>query len=498
MFPDKLNFLMNLTHSSNSALGESVSLDASYISRLRNGSRKLPKDPAFIPAMVDYFACNINTEEQKRILATVPAFPYSYENDNDDLNQLLHHWLQQDTADTEEPVEAFLRRFSMSHHQAAAASPKLRPAKPRTKADYYFGAKGKQEAVLRFLNQVAREKFTQTLLLFSNEDLSWMMDDPLFIKQWSELMTAVILKGNRIKIIHTVNRTLNDLFDAITQWLPLYLTGSIEPYYYPEALDSVLRCTLFIAPQTAAIVASSVQGNLDEMANFYIMNKPQILSFEKEFEHYFALCKPLMKIYTNEQDSALQESLLGFDAKSCNTLLYSPYLSLLTLPSAAAMSVTERSSQPIILDIYQKREISLLDNLKHYTVIDFISLPSLDTVLQGSLPLPLRELFGLPYLNYTTEEFRLHLENIIHLLRTQINYHVVLHQQNSTPYLLYVKEDVGVMLSKITNPNAVFLIEETRMTTAFWNYLYRQAKKSIKTNRPQIIRLLEQYLEDLK
>lgn len=282
MFPDKLNFLMNLTHSSNSALGESVSLDASYISRLRNGSRKLPKDPAFIPAMVDYFASNINTEEQKRILATVPAFPYSYENDNDNLNQLLHHWLLQNTADTEEPVEAFLRRFSISRHQAAAA-----------------------------------------------------------------------------------------------------------------------------------------------------------------------------------------------------------------------MSVTERNGQPIILDIYQKRETSLLDNLKHYTVIDFISLPSLDTVLQGSLPLPLRELFGLPYLDYTTEEFRLHLENIIHLLRTQPHYHVVMHQQSSTPYLLCVKEDFGVMLSKITNPNAVFLIEETGMTTAFWNYLYRQAKKSIKTNRPQIIRLLEQYLEDL-
>ena len=497
MFHNKLDFLMDLTHSSNSALAEAISLDASYISRLRNGSRKLPKNPAFIPAMVDYFTRNIHTEEQKRILATVPSLPYRYDSSPNNLNQLLLQWLLQDTVELEEPVETFLRRFSLFRHQANAVSPKLRLARPRSRAEYYFGTKGKQEAALRFLNQVACEEFTQTLLLFSDEDLSWMMDDPLFTKQWSELMIAVILKGNRIKIIHTVNRTLNDLFDAITQWLPLYLTGSIEPYYYPGAHDSVFRRTLFIAPQTAAIVATSVEGNLDEMANFYIMNKPLILAFEKEFEHYFALCKPLMKIYTNEQDSALQEALLGFDAKTCNTLLYSPYLSLLTLPSAAAMSIRERSGQPTILDIYQKRGISLLDNLKHYTVIDFISLPNLDTVLQGSLPLPLRELLGLPYFGYTTEEFRLHLENVIHLLRTQINYHVVLHQQNPTPYLLYVKEDCGVVLSKITNPNAVFLIEETRMTIAFWNFLYHQAKKTIKANRPQIIQLLEQYLEDL-
>ena len=498
MFHEKLNFLMTLTHSSNNTLGEAVSLDASYISRLRNGSRKLPKDPAFIPAMVDYFAQNINTEEQKRILATVPTFPYRYEDDGNRINQLLSHWLLQDTDDMEEPIEAFLRRFSLVRHQADVTAPKLRPARPHSKADYYFGIKGKQEAVLRFLNQVAREKFTQTLLLFSNEDMSWMLNDPQFTKQWADLMTIVILKGNRIRIIHTVSRALNEIFDAITQWLPLYLTGSIEPYYYPRSQDGVFRRTLFIAPQTAAIVASSVQNNLDDMANFYIISQQLIKTFEKEFEHYFALCKPLMKIYTNEQTPALQEALLGFDAKPCNTLLYSPSLSLLTLPFAAAKSIAERSSQPAILAIYQSREIALLENLKHSTVVDFLSLPSLDTVLQGNLPLLLRELFNLPYFCYTKEEFRLHLANVVYLLRSEPNYHVAMHQQNVTPYLLYIKEDFGVMLSKVTNPNAVFLIEDSGMTIAFWNFLYRQAKKTIKTNRQQIIHLLEQYLEALQ
>ncbi|MCE5197076.1 MAG: hypothetical protein LLG09_08135 [Negativicutes bacterium] len=497
MFHEKLDFLMKLTHSSNSTLGKAVSLDASYISRLRNGSRKLPKDPVFIPAMVDYFARNITTEEQKRILATVPTFPYHYEDDSNHLNQLLSHWLLQDTDDMEEPVETFLRRFSLLRHQADPAAPKLRPALSRSKANYYFGIKGKQEAVLRFLHQVTREKFTQTLLLFSSEDMSWLTNDPLFTKQWADLMTTAILKGNHIRIIHTVSRALNEIFEAITQWLPLYLTGSIEPYYYPRSQDGVLRRTLFIAPRTAAIVASSVQNNLDDMTNFYITNQTLIRAFEKEFERYFALCKPLMKIYTNEQTPALHEALLDFDAKPCNTLLYSPYLSLLTLPSAAAKSIAERSGQPAILAIQRERETSLLENLKHFGVIDFLSLPNLNTVLQGSLPLLLRELFGLPYFYYTKEEFRLHLANVIDLLRGEPNYHVVIHQQNMTPYLLYVKEDYGVMLSKVTNPVAVFLIEDNGMTIAFWNFLYRQTKKTIKTNRQQIIHLLEQYLHAL-
>ena len=220
------------------------------------------------------------------------------------------------------------------------------------------------------------------------------------------------------------------------------------------------------------------------MANFYIISQQLIKTFEKEFEHYFALCKPLMKIYTNEQTPALQEALLGFDAKPCNTLLYSPSLSLLTLPFAAAKSIAERSSQPAILAIYQSREIALLENLKHSTVVDFLSLPSLDTVLQGNLPLLLRELFNLPYFCYTKEEFRLHLANVVYLLRSEPNYHVAMHQQNVTPYLLYIKEDFGVMLSKVTNPNAVFLIEDSGMTIAFWNFLYRQAKKNDQDQPP--------------
>ena len=57
-------------------------------------------------------------------------------------------------------------------------------------------------------------------------------------------MTIVILKGNRIRIIHTVSRALNEIFDAITQWLPLYLTGSIEPYYYPRSQDGVFSAYL--------------------------------------------------------------------------------------------------------------------------------------------------------------------------------------------------------------------------------------------------------------
>mgnify|MGYP000872867359 CR=1 FL=1 len=52
-FYEKLDFLMNITNTSNSILGQKVNLDPSYISRLRRGQRNALKDEAVIEAMAE-------------------------------------------------------------------------------------------------------------------------------------------------------------------------------------------------------------------------------------------------------------------------------------------------------------------------------------------------------------------------------------------------------------------------------------------------------------
>ena len=47
-FSEKLNFLLNLTNTPNNMLAKHLSLDPSYISRLRRGERSVPS-PLFLP-----------------------------------------------------------------------------------------------------------------------------------------------------------------------------------------------------------------------------------------------------------------------------------------------------------------------------------------------------------------------------------------------------------------------------------------------------------------
>ena len=56
MFAERLNQIMELTHTRVSELAKASNLNASHVSRLKNGTRQLPKRPDFLPAMSAYLA----------------------------------------------------------------------------------------------------------------------------------------------------------------------------------------------------------------------------------------------------------------------------------------------------------------------------------------------------------------------------------------------------------------------------------------------------------
>lgn len=54
-FSDKLNFLMNITQTSNKELAMGISVDRSLISLLRNGKRGIPRNHVHIQNMAFFF-----------------------------------------------------------------------------------------------------------------------------------------------------------------------------------------------------------------------------------------------------------------------------------------------------------------------------------------------------------------------------------------------------------------------------------------------------------
>jgi copper ion binding protein len=67
-------------------------------------------------------------------------------------------------------------------------------------------------------------------------------------------------------------------------------------------------------------------------------------------------------------------------------------------------------------------------------------------------------------------------------------------------YMLYVKDDVGVIVAKTTAPSVIFAINESNLTAAFWDYLRIISGMVIKSegDRKDTVAKLETIIEKLR
>jgi len=288
-FFEKLDFLMNITNTSNSALGQKVKLDPSHISRLRRGQRNAPKDESVIAKMADYFTRHCESDYQRKVLSDTLRISISIF-DNNEISAFIGKWLKDEKNDEIKAVGGFLDdliKLNLTSKIPAniiVGNKKTNePSQlPQDELSVYYGIEGKRKAAEYFLQEVILQDKPQTLLLYSDEATDWMTADREFAARWAGLMVAVLSQGNRIKIIHTVSRDLDEMLNALRQWMPLYMTGLIEPYHYPKKRDGVFKQTMFICPDVSAVISSSVGQSIDQAANLLVRNSDAIGAYMEE------------------------------------------------------------------------------------------------------------------------------------------------------------------------------------------------------------------------
>lgn len=474
-FAEKLDFLMNITKTSNSALAHAATLDASYISRLRTGKRLMPKDNHLLQGMAIFLARQFKEEYQKKALFDVLKL-INLPSDSSLLAEEITHWLRQDGENSTLQVGRFLSSLSgiTNRSEPVGQSSDSKLYFPDEVVSIYYGIEGKRKAAEYFLSEVAVCNSPQTLLLFSDEETSWMTESPTYARKWAELMIRVLSRGNRIKIIHTVSRDLDEMLSAINQWMPLYMSGLIEPYFYPKKRDGIFKRTLFIAPETAAVISNSVGNQTSSAANVLCRDRDAVASFTEEFLQYLHLCRPLMQIFTAREREGCYAALAEFERGQADTLIKTESLSLLTMPETLLMQILKRSGidEHAGGSLHSVRYQCFIENLQSNHFTELISLPDIENVKSGSIKVSMSDMLSEGAVYYTPEEFISHLKNILLLLESFENYHIHL-IDNSTEdrYTVYAREEIGVIIAKTSQPPVVLAINEGNMTAAFWDFL---------------------------
>ncbi len=329
MTSEKLDILMKITDTKNSALGRALSFDPSYIGRIRTGKRGIPKHMPFIEPAAAFFSRNIKTEYQEKLISEIICKGRALPNDKKKLEALICAWLLEDA-----PGKPDSGSIDLLLHELSSANPSNIPdilsdirvdlsidTELKGINSFFYGNEGKREVTELFLKRLCLIEKPHSLLLFSDEDMAWLYEDPIFAKKWAGYLIKLLSTGSHIKIIHTINRNLNDLMEAIQKWLPLYIIGDIEPYYYPKLRDGIYHRTLFLAKGEYAITSDSIGNYTDDMPNIFINEKKALYGLEKEFNNFLSLCVPLMKIYKNGNKNKLKTIINRF-TKSKNEIFF--------------------------------------------------------------------------------------------------------------------------------------------------------------------------------
>ncbi len=287
----KIDFLMKLTNTTNAALGRALNFDPSYISRIRAGKRGLPAKQPFIELAGAYFARRFTEEYQKKAILEEMGSDRPWPEDEPEGSSLLCAWLGAAPV-PKGSVEHILKGMTDARPGGSGYSPK---EGSKTEAELFYGNSGKRDAVARFLSALSCVKQPRSLFLYSDEDMAWLYEDAAFARSWAALLGNLLKSGWKIRIIHSVGRDLTEMWQGVTKWLPLYLAGTIEPFYYPRLRDGAMRRTLFIAEGHSAILSSSILGQADRPLNILLRDKTAVHTLEQEFSAFLSLCRPLME-----------------------------------------------------------------------------------------------------------------------------------------------------------------------------------------------------------
>jgi hypothetical protein len=499
-FGKRLSLLMSVLNITNSAMAKALSVDPSLISRWRSGSRTPAKDSHYVEMIARYVADHAKMEHQKLAICEITGCgPETLKKEN--LVQIIAKWLLDAPMPDTQLIGGFLSKiglFKILPSNAGGIDISLEGQ--NVNFEVFYGIKGKQRGVMKFLSFAMQSKGTGTLLLYSDESVDWFLSDRDYAFRLGGTLIELAKNGWKINMVHTISREISEMLAAIDFWLPLYMTGSVTPYYNPKYREHYFRRTLFVIPEIATFNCSTME-NFQHSVSLLTTEKHIVELFEEEYNQFLNTCRPLMKIPKIGSQEML-DLLEGFEEQAAPSFLLTDGLPFITMPEEILESTLKQNkilSWQHIISHWRKRSAFFEKNLRDHACIHILTLPDPERAKFDKIPVELPEA-GVEA-SYTLREYLKHLENLLYLVKKYENYHLCISQKSiNTNVHVSIKDQTGIIIFKKDWPVRLFAINHPDMTNAFYCYaedfLNRLPQQS--KDRKYIIKTLEKIIQKLK
>lgn len=411
----KLDILLRELDINISRLAAFLHYDPSYLSKIRTGKRNPAHQQQFVEKVCEYVIANYKDEQDRKKVVYLIQCNEDELADSSSYRRKLREWLNSSMPDGVDYVSAFLRKvdsfnlddYIRAIHFDSFKVPKVPFQLPVSR--HYYGLKEMREGELDFLKHTVLSKSMKPLYICSDMPVEDMAADEDFAKKYMFGLAMVLKKGLHIHIIHDVERPMKDMMLGLENWVPLYMTGQISPYYLKGVQNRVYSHLHYCSGQVA-MTGDCISGHHD-LAHYYLTSRKEKVSIsQKNMEFLLKKAHPLMDIYREERKKELHASLLENAGKEGRRRRVLAVPDLGVLPKKLLEEILERNhvvlnEKTVILESYKRSATCLETILKHSVVEDEVSVLSEAEYEKYPLVLPLAECFLEKDIRLTYEEY---------------------------------------------------------------------------------------------
>ncbi len=303
LFINNLNNLQEELSITTIELSRAIGYDSSFVSRIKNKERKPADIENFIDKIRTFIIVYINQHEHaKHTLIDLLKVKEDDFKNNDNLKNVLTYWLCSNHVDSKQNnVLTFLKNiddFDLNDYISTDFSKIKTPTVPVVfkNSKVFYGIEGRKQAESEFLKTTLLSKSDEPIFFYSDLPISKAGEDEEFKKKWVYAISILLKRGLHLNMVHNLNRPVNELLLGLENWIPVYMSGSISPYYFKNPPSNFFNCSQCTSG-SIALHSECIKYN-EKKSRFYLTTKKDEVEFEKEKSKYMlSKAIPLMDIY---------------------------------------------------------------------------------------------------------------------------------------------------------------------------------------------------------
>lgn len=316
MLRENFNALIEVMGLSVAKLCRCANYHPSAIFRFRRGERQPAEPEQFAAAVASYVSREMDGPAQREVAAALLGCAAEDLSDRAAYCRRVQDWLLGSHAPREDSVSRFLTKldeFDLNAYIRSVHFDELKvPVAPfqLPTSRSYSGLRQMMDSELDFMKAAVLSRSTEPVFLYSDMPMTEMAQDPEFPKKWMFGMALLLKKGLRLQIIHNIDRNLPEMMLGLESFIPMYMTGQIEPYYFKSPQGGVFLHFLRVSG-TAALTGEAVSGHHSEGRYYLTNNRAEVAYYRRRADALLENAKPLMEIYRADGASRLNAFLLA-------------------------------------------------------------------------------------------------------------------------------------------------------------------------------------------